>query len=108
MQIPLRITFRDMPHSDALEAYVRERCEKLEHLTPRLTGCHVTIAMPHRHQHTGRPLRISIDLVLPGQEIAVNRTRDDDGAITDAHAAIDKAFDQAGRRVQDYVRRQRG
>lgn len=108
MAIPLRITFRDMPHSDALEAYVRRHCEKLEDFSTRITTCHVTIAMPHRHQHTARPVRISIDLMLPGFEIAVSHTRDEDTTIQDAHAAVDQAFDQVARRVQDYVRHQRG
>ncbi|HEV8548964.1 MAG TPA: HPF/RaiA family ribosome-associated protein [Polyangiaceae bacterium] len=106
MTLPIRITFRDMAHSSALETYVRRHCDKLERLFDRITSCHVTIAMPH--QHSGRPVRIAIDLMLPGQEIVINRGRDDDEATLDAHAAIDRAFDQAARRIQDHVRHQRG
>ena len=108
MQVPLSITFRDMDHSDALEAYVRKRSEKLERFSSRITGCHVTIEIPHRHQHSGRLVRVSIDMSVPGGEILVNRARDEDSSNQDAYAAVDQAFDRAGRRLQDYVRQQRG
>jgi ribosomal subunit interface protein len=108
MDLPLSITFRDMEHSEALEAYVRKRATKLERFSKRITGCHVVIEMPHRHHHTGRPIRVSIDLVIPGGEIVANRTRDDDHNNQDAYAAIDQAVDHACRRLQEYVQVQRG
>jgi len=108
MSIPLQITFRDMDHSDALEAYVRRHCEKMEQLAPRATHCHVTIAMPHRHRQTARPVRISVDLRIPGQEIAVSHPRDEDTMTIDARAAVDEVFDQVARRIQDFLRNQRG
>src|SRR5690349_6966490 len=108
MAIPLHITFRDMPHSDALDAYVRRHCEKLEHLASRITALRVTIAMPHQHQHTARPVRVSIDVALPGREIAVNRGSEENVMVLDAHSAIDQAFDQAVRRIQEHLRIQRG
>lgn len=30
MQIPIQITFHDVPRSDALEAHIRQKAEKLE------------------------------------------------------------------------------
>jgi hypothetical protein len=48
VQIPLRITFRDMEPSDAVEARVRERVDALELLHPRITGCHVVVEAHHR------------------------------------------------------------
>ena len=30
MQVPLQITVRDMPHSEALETYIREKVQKLD------------------------------------------------------------------------------
>jgi len=87
---------------------VRRHWEKLERFYERITSCHVTLALPHQHQHTARPVRVSIDLTLPGHEIVVNHARDDDARTHDAHAAVDHAFDQAGRRLHDFVRQQRG
>ncbi|MEW5943762.1 MAG: HPF/RaiA family ribosome-associated protein, partial [Pseudomonadota bacterium] len=39
MQVPLQITIRDIPPSDALEAHIREKVGKLEQFYPRITGC---------------------------------------------------------------------
>lgn len=103
---PLKITFRDIPPSEALETYIRARAAKLEQFHQRITSCQVTLEMAH--QRSGHPFHIGIDLVLPGGEVVAGHARDADPELRDAHAAIDHAFDQAGRRLQDQLRRQRG
>jgi ribosomal subunit interface protein len=102
MKLPIRITFRDMTPSDAVELYVRDRAAKLDTFAGRLTGCHVSVEMPHRHQRTGREFRVRIDLTVPGAELVVNDSKDD------VYAAIDAAFDHSGRKLEDWIRRQRG
>ncbi len=108
MQLPLQITFHGVPHSDAIEQYVRTRAEKLDTFAPRLMSCRVAIEMPHKHAHHGEHYRVRVDITLPGGEIVVERVPGADHAYEDLHAAIDAAFDDAGRRLQDFVRRQRG
>jgi ribosomal subunit interface protein len=108
MALPIQVTFRDIPHSAALEAYIRERAEKLETLSARITSCHVAVESPHKHQHTGRHFRIRIDLIIPGGEVVVSNSADEDTSNEDAYAAIDEAFTRLDRRLEDYVRRQRG
>ena len=46
MQIPLEITFRDMPHLAAVEAEIREKAAGLEHLFGKLTSCRVVVETP--------------------------------------------------------------
>jgi ribosomal subunit interface protein len=108
MQTPIQITFRDVHHSDAIERYVRTRAGKLDAMASRIIGCHVTLEVPHKHSLHGRHYRVRIDLHLPGGEVVVGNTHDDDRNEEDLYAAIDAAFDLAGRRLQDFVRRQRG
>ncbi|MBV9949616.1 MAG: HPF/RaiA family ribosome-associated protein [Myxococcales bacterium] len=108
MQLPLQITFHGVQHSDAVEQYVRARADKLETFDARITACRVAIEQPHRHSRRGEHFRVRVDLVLPGGEVVAERVPDDDEAYEDAYAAIDAAFDDAGRRLQDFVRRQRG
>jgi ribosomal subunit interface protein len=108
MQTPIQITFRDVQHSDPVEQYVLARAAKLDSLASRIVGCHVTLELPHRHQQHGRHYRVRVDLHLPGGEVTVGNTHDDDRNDEDLYAAIDAAFELAGRRLQDFVRRQRG
>ncbi len=108
MQLPLQITFHGVPHSDTIEQHVRDRAEKLETFAPRIMACRVAIEMPHRHAHQGQHFRVRIDVTVPGGEVVVERVPKGDHAYEDLYTAIDAAFDDAGRRLQDFVRRQRG
>lgn len=108
MQVPIQITFHGVPHSDALETYVRQHAAKLETFFARIIGCRVAIEAPHQSAHSGRHYRVRIDLTVPNEEIAVARVPDENDTTEDAYAATDRAFDEAARRLQDYVRRVRG
>jgi ribosome-associated translation inhibitor RaiA len=108
MQLPLQITFHEVPHSDAVELYVRTRAAKLDTLAARITSCRVALEMPHRHARHGEHFRVRIDVTLPGGEVVAARSPDASKSYEDLYATIDAAFDDVGRRVQDFVRRQRG
>jgi ribosomal subunit interface protein len=107
MELPLQITFRDIPHSDAVEAYVRKRAEKLASPAVRITACHVVIESPHKHHRHGRHFRVLVDVSVPGSEVVVSRSPDEDDSNEDIHAAIDEAFDRVNRRLDSYVRQKR-
>ncbi len=105
MQQPLQITFRDLPHSETMEAEIRQRAEKLDHFFPRITACRVVIERPHRHHHQGKLYHIRVDITVPGDEIVVNRDPSKNHAHEDGFVAIRDAFEAAKRQLQDYVRR---
>jgi ribosomal subunit interface protein len=103
MQIPLQVTFREVPHSDAVEAAIREKAEKLDQFYDKITGCRAVVGMIQRHHHQGKLFNIRLDITVPGGEVVVNRDKDED-----IYVAIRDAFDHAKRRLEDYARRQRG
>jgi ribosomal subunit interface protein len=109
VQTPIQITFRGLGPSTAIEDYVRRRAAKLETFFRRITGCHVTVEAPnHLHHKQGRQYRVLVDMVVPKAELVVGRTPDAGSSHEDVYAAIDDAFDDAGRVLQEYVRKQRG
>jgi len=103
MQRPLQINFKDIPHSDAVERHIREKVEKLELFYPRMTGCRVTVELPHKHHHQGKRYNVRLDLMVPGNTVAVNRDLHED-----IYVALRDTFDAARRRLEDYGRQQRG
>lgn len=103
MQKPLDITFRDIAHSEALEADIREKAAKLETFYPHMTGCRVVVEMPHKHTHQGKQFVVKVDITVPGGEVVVKHEHHED-----AHVAVRDAFDAAKRKLQDYAQRQRG
>ncbi len=131
MEIPLQITFRGMAPSKAIEANIRERAAKLEDFYPHIMGCRVAVEAPHRHHRKGKAYLVRVDLTVPGGELVVNRAPkrpvsarllakageatpkanrepSKHGAHEDVYVAIRDAFNAAGRRLQDYARRQNG
>jgi cold shock CspA family protein/ribosome-associated translation inhibitor RaiA len=126
MQSPLQITFRNMTPSATIEEWIRDEADKLESFYNRVMGCRVAIEVPHRHHRKGSPYHIRIDLTVPGEEIVVKREPslshrarqlgeteikkhlEVKNPHTNLRVAINDAFKAAGRRLQDYARRQRG
>src|SRR6476646_5861165 len=105
MQVPLRLSFRGMEPSEAVEARVRERAMRFDRFYDRITSCNVVIDAPHRHQHKGNLFEVRILLELPGREIAINREGRRDPAHEDVYVAIRDAFDAAERKIEDVERK---
>jgi len=103
MALPLQITVRNLAHSEALDALIRERAERLQRFHPRIVHCHVVVELAGRHQHKGKLLAVRIDLKVPGAEISIDHQHDEDARI-----AVRAAFDAAQRRLEDQVRLRRG
>jgi len=98
MQTPIQITYRDIPHSDALDAHIRDKLQKLEQVFPGLIACRVVVEQSGRNQQQGAPYRIHIDVTVPGAEIVADRKEHED-----VYVALRDAFDAAKRQLEDYV-----
>jgi cold shock CspA family protein len=96
----VRNTTLSHPTRDLLRKYA----DKLEQFCDRITACRVMVEVPQRYP-AGAPImfRVRLDLTVPGEELVVKRQPH-----PELETAIQDAFDAAGRRLQDYVRRVRG
>jgi ribosomal subunit interface protein len=103
MKIPLQITFRNMPHSDAIEAKINEKAAKLDRYYDRIMSCHVVVEESQRRQHQGKLFSVHIDITAPGKELAVTREENED-----PHVAVRDAFNTAARWLEEHARRKRG
>lgn len=108
MQVPLEITFRGFPHSDAVETKIREKTAKLEQFCDHIISCKVAVEAEHRHQHQGNLFHVRIDLSVPQKHIIVSREHHDKQAHEDLYVALRDAFDVATRQLEEYTRIQRG
>jgi cold shock CspA family protein/ribosome-associated translation inhibitor RaiA len=104
MERPLKITSRDFPLNEAIEAEIREKAAALDNYYERLSGCEVTVHAPAiKHHRKGGPFLIAIRLTVPGRELSVDHQEEEE-----LSQAIREAFDAARRRLEDYAREQRG
>jgi cold shock CspA family protein len=124
MQTPLQITFRNMESSPVIQQWIQDEAAKLENFYRPIMGCRVAVEVPHRHHRRGVQYHVRIDLTLPGGELVVKRqpnlrnraSQEGPSEITkrfetgiphkDLRLTIDDAFRAAGRRLQDYARKQ--
>lgn len=104
MVIPLHIKFHNIPASEAVEAEIRKRADKLAQWTDRIMRCDVTIETSGKHKQQGHCYEVRIDLTIPGAEIALNRIHPNE----DIYVAVRDAFDALTRKLQELLQLQRG
>lgn len=111
MQTPLEIAFHNMQPSDAVEAEIRKRAEKLDKMYDRLVGCRVSVEGLHKQHRTGNVYEVHIELMVPGQNLVVSREphrAKERFANPDVYASVREAFKAAERQLIDFKERQRG
>lgn len=102
MQVPLKISFHNMPSSEAIEARVRERVGRLERLCDGIVSCRVAIEAPHKQPHRST-VGITIGIGVSGKEIVVKREHRHHQSRDDAYQVIGVAFDAAERRLEHHM-----
>ncbi len=105
MELPLQITFRHMDPSEAVEANIHEKTQKLERFFDRITSCRVVIEAPHRHHHKGKLYSVRIDMSVPGKELVVTHNGPKNHAHEDVYVAIRDAFSAAVRQLEDHAQK---
>jgi ribosomal subunit interface protein len=99
MKIPLQITFKNMPHSDAIEAKINEKSGKLDRFFDNIMACRVVVEESQRRQHQGKVYSVRIDITVPGKELAISKQENEDAyvAVRDAFNAAVRLLDEHGR-----------
>ena len=98
---PFQITFLDFSESDAIWLAIQKRIEKLEHFFDRIVRVETSISLPHRHRHSDRLFHIQIHIILPGEDIVVNRKPVHNEAHRDVYVAIRDSFNTAERLLRE-------
>lgn len=104
MQIPLQIVVIGMERSEALDAAIQKRAERLERFHPRITSCRVAIERSDKHATRGGQFEARVEVRSPRQRETVSTHHHHE----DVYVAIRDAFEAVARRLEDLVRTQRG
>jgi putative sigma-54 modulation protein len=106
MQSPLEVTFHGVERSEAVEAQIREKFQRIEGHFDRITHARVVIEAPHRRTPVPKFFHVRIDIGIPGHKpILVNHEPAANSAHTDVMLAIRDAFKVAERQVDELARR---
>jgi len=101
MKLPFELMQKDVMLPVGMVDDIRSRAEKLDHFYDRIMRCRVTVEGSGAHHRQGN-YRVTIDLKVPGTELVVQKRAD-----ANLELALKGAFDAAGRRLEDHVRRRR-
>jgi cold shock CspA family protein/ribosome-associated translation inhibitor RaiA len=96
-----------MDPSPAMEARIRKLAERLERFSDQIMRCRVTVEAPQGHQRQGGLFEVTIDITVPGREIAIGHSPPEAHAHEDAYVALRDAFRAARRKLEDYARQRR-
>ncbi len=103
MILPLQVTFKKVPSSEAIESTIKEKASKLNKFYERIMSCRVVVDSVQRRHHRGKLYGIRIDITIPRKEIAVTREENED-----IYVSLRNAFDSAFRILEEHRRRERG
>jgi cold shock CspA family protein/ribosome-associated translation inhibitor RaiA len=108
---PLEIAFHSCSPSEAVEADIRERADKLERVYDRLTRCRVSVEALHNQHRHGNVYEVHIELLVPGGQLVVSRAPHkpkERYASPDVYVSVRDAFEAAERQLIDYKQQLRG
>ena len=100
-----RITFHGLLPSPSLEAQIRAEVEDLATSGHAISGCRVSVELPHRHRRRGGLYRVVIELDVRGIHVVVGRSADQEVMHANARLAVRDAFRAVARQLEDHRRR---
>jgi ribosomal subunit interface protein len=103
----VQISFRNFPHSDAVELAIRKRVERMERFFDPIIGCRVVVEYVNRRHHQGNLFHTRVDLRVPGGEVVVARSPSAHHAHEDVYVSIRDCFDAAEKQLKKFARRRR-
>lgn len=108
MQVPLEISFREVEKNVEIEELIRRKAAKLEQVCDYISSCRVMVEKLQRHQRSGQPYRVRLDIkVPPGHELVISRDASKGNLHLDLGAEIRWAFDAAERQLIELMEKQR-
>jgi cold shock CspA family protein/ribosome-associated translation inhibitor RaiA len=109
MNIPLEIRFKGIGKTKEINNLIEEKAGKLERICNYISSCRVAVEKPQRHQRSGTPYRVRIDITVPpGHELVARREPSHGDVHQELAAEIREAFEAAERQLKELVDRQRG
>ena len=103
MEIPLQITFNNLPWSKAVEASIRSLAAKLDRYQQDIMNCRVVVEAPHKNHHLDNHYLVKISVKVLGAVLNSGyepRAHDRD---KDLNAVIRDAFDAIGRQLEHHA-----
>ena len=108
MQLPVKITYRGIDKSEAIDQLILDKAARLEKFCDHINRCDVAIEQPNHAHKKGNPFRVRIDVTVPpGHELVAEEKQADNGAHEPLAKVVHDAFKTMERQLRHLVERQR-
>src|SRR2546423_15342849 len=108
MQLPIKITYRGLDKSEAIDTLVLGYAARLERFCDHINRCDVAIEQPNHAHQKGNPYRVRIDVTVSrGHELVAEEKQMDNGAHEPLTKVIHDAFKTMERQLRHVVEKQR-
>ena len=109
MQVPLTITYRNVPKTTATESLIRKQATKLERVCPRIISCRVAVENRQSHQRTGSRFRVRISITVPPEhELTAVRDESEGELHEQLSTVIRRSFEAVRRQLEKVTEKRRG
>jgi len=108
METTPQITFKNITHSDFVEAHIAKRITQLERLHARITACRVVVEAPFGSVEAKPPLGISIEIEVPRRTLIAKDVEQRHDSKGDGLAAINRAFAAIEQQLENDAQKKRG
>jgi ribosome-associated translation inhibitor RaiA len=98
------VVFHNMEPSDAVRVRAEHLLDKLLRFSPTIIRGTLTVEARHRHHHQGNVYHVSLNLHLPGRDIAVSHDPELNHAHEDVYVALRDACDAAKKQLASLER----
>lgn len=95
MQVPVQITMRNLENSEAIEARIQQKIDKLNQFSAQLISCDVVVEQNQAYRQHGEHYNVKIRVGTPGKALIVNHN-----AQENLYLAIRNAFDNMIRQIR--------
>ncbi len=107
MKVPLEISFRDIEPDDEIKEFINRKIQKLERFCDHINSVRCAIERPQKHQESGSPYRVRLDItVAPRHEIVARREPGQGDMHEPLNAVITDTVNAARRQLKELVERQ--
>jgi cold shock CspA family protein/ribosome-associated translation inhibitor RaiA len=108
MQVPLKITFRNLRKTPDIEALIGKQTARLQRVSNRIVSCHMAVEKAQEQHRTGNPLWVRIDVTVPPQhELVVIREASEGDLHERLPTILRGAFDVMRRQVKKLTEKKR-
>ena len=108
METPAQISFKNITHSDSLEAHIAKRIAQLERVHHHIIACRVIVEAPFHASEPKPALGISIEVEVPKHTLVAKEVEQRHDSKNDGLGVVNRAFESIERQLEDDARKKRG